>query len=183
MNGEERFPPGWSLQRIYNEVDTAFTDPWKAYRQEVFFKRDIRICEKAARRVLDEHGDKLSQLAPRRASRFPKRTQVVLPVGNTEKLMVKRFHFHYGLGKRAADILGNSVTYEVPLSPSRELASGNIDLITYEMNSKTLFLVEAKGPKSSNDSLLRAGLEICTYDRLFHEEGFLTEFGIVGYPS
>ena len=58
--------------------------------------------------------------------------------------------------------LGSVIDYQIPLKDSNDNNSGKIDLLSYDENSKTLFILELKR-KDSNESMLRCVIEGYTY--------------------
>ena len=70
--------------------------------------------------------------------------------------------------------LGKVVGYQMPLKASREDSYGKIDLVSYQENGATAYLIELK-MADKKETLLRASLEIAAYRKLINED-ILTEY-------
>ena len=63
------------------------------------------------------------------------------------------------------DFLGEIIDYQTPIKKTKlieNIGVGDVDLISYNDKNKTLYLIEIKRLKS-DETMLRAILEICTY--------------------
>lgn len=74
---------------------------------------------------------------------------------------------YYGLGK--------VLDYQVPLKDSKHKKTGKIDLISYDENTNTLYLIELKNDYSK-ETLLRCVLEIVTYSKQVNGEKLINDF-------
>ena len=64
--------------------------------------------------------------------------------------------------KSRSRIFRQNKDYQIPLNDERKDKLGDVDLVSYNEKTKTLFLIELKY-KRNKETLLRASLEIFTY--------------------
>jgi len=77
------------------------------------------------------------------------------------------------------DAIGEIKDYQVPIKNKRSDKAGKVDLLAYNEKKKLLSLFELKR-EDSEETLLRAVLEICTYYHLIDKEKLISDFG---YPA
>jgi len=73
--------------------------------------------------------------------------------------------------------LGKCMAYEIPLCDKRSDSYGKIDLLSYNADQNTLYLIELKKPEST-ESLNRAILEISTYYQVIDQQKLLMDMGL-----
>jgi len=88
-----------------------------------------------------------------------------------EEILAKRL-FNYSKQGNKLDELGKVFDYQVPLKSTRDDKAGKIDLVSFNQDTNTVWLVELKR-KDNNDTLLRCMLEIATYYQLLNKERFI----------
>ena len=73
--------------------------------------------------------------------------------------------------------LGKFIDYQVPLKDKKDTKAGKVDLISYNENENTLYLIELKND-SSEETLLRCVLEIMTYINQIDKEKLLKDYNM-----
>ena len=181
----------YSAKQVQEAVATAFIDPWTAYQAPVFTwlgaTSDGLYYSDIAAQELESQIAKLDMLVPLRKSGFHHYGETAKYSSDAireEEHLVKKFHEFHSTNGGTRTALGRSVDFQIPLKPrrskgeGRNIASskfGKIDLVTFDEDSATLYLIEAKGQKSSKEGILRPALEILTYRKLLDVECFAGE--------
>ena len=75
------------------------------------------------------------------------------------------------------NILGKILDYQTPLKNVRDDEAGKIDIVSYNKDIKTVYLLELK-IEDSKETMLRCILEIFTYLRILDSDKFLFDFGL-----
>ena len=75
------------------------------------------------------------------------------------------------------NILGKVLDYQTPLKNVRGDDAGKIDIVSYNKDIKTVYLLELK-IEDSKETMLRCILEIFTYLRILDTDKFLFDFGL-----
>ena len=75
------------------------------------------------------------------------------------------------------NILGKILDYQTPLKNVRDDEAGKIDIVSYNKDVKTVYLLELK-IEDSKETMLRCILEIFTYLRILDTDKFLFDFGL-----
>ncbi|MGB9904914.1 MAG: hypothetical protein ACPLQO_09660, partial [Desulfotomaculales bacterium] len=88
-----------------------------------------------------------------------------------EEILAKRI-FNYSREGNNLGELGKVFDYQVPLKNTRDDKAGKIDLVSFNQETNTVWLVELKR-KDNKDTLLRCMLEVATYYQLLDKEGFI----------
>jgi Holliday junction resolvase-like predicted endonuclease len=107
-----------------------------------------------------------------RKNKYPDDTEAEKHVENDLFLMSKN-------GK-CFQALGRFIDYETPLGTSGNNTIGDIDLLAYNDETKTLTVVELKR-RTSRELLLRAVIEVYTYSKRVKYERFISDFA--DYPT
>jgi len=76
------------------------------------------------------------------------------------------------------DVLGKIIDYQVPLKNEQKDKCGKIDLVSFNSESKCVYLIELK--YVSKETLLRSVLEIATYFQQLDKDKFLEDFNHSG---
>ena len=88
-----------------------------------------------------------------------------------EETTVMRMVFgNFNLGE-----LGMPVDFQIPLNEKRSNKRGDIDLLTFNRETNSFYIVETKSIKSCEQAL-RAILEIATYRKMVDQEKIKTEY-------
>lgn len=88
-----------------------------------------------------------------------------------EENTVKRMVFgNYNLGE-----LGMPIDFQVPLNEKRKNKRGDIDLLTFNIETNSLYIVETKSI-TSEEQALRAILEVATYRKMIDENKIKAEY-------
>ena len=75
------------------------------------------------------------------------------------------------------NILGKILDYQTPLKDKQRDKAGKIDIVSYNKDVKTVYLLELK-IEDSKETMLRCILEIFTYLRILDTDKFLFDFGL-----
>ena len=75
------------------------------------------------------------------------------------------------------NILGKVLDYQTPLKNEQDDKAGKIDIVSYNRDIKTVYLLELK-KEDNEETMLRCVLEIFTYLRILDGEKFLFDFGL-----
>ena len=75
------------------------------------------------------------------------------------------------------NILGKILDYQTPLKNVRDDEAGKIDIVSYNKDIKTVYLLELK-IEDSKETMLRCILEIYTYLKTLDGDKFLSDFGL-----
>lgn len=83
------------------------------------------------------------------------------------------------------NILGKILDYQIPLKNEQENKAGKIDIVSYNRDIKTVYLLELKKEDSKEDekkdkkeTMLRCVLEIFTYSKTLDKDKFLEDFNL-----
>lgn len=83
------------------------------------------------------------------------------------------------------NILGKILDYQTPLKNEQENKAGKIDIVSYNRDIKTVYLLELKKEDSKEDekkdkkeTMLRCVLEIFTYSKTLDKDKFLEDFNL-----
>ncbi|NPV30452.1 MAG: hypothetical protein HPY58_12555 [Firmicutes bacterium] len=90
-----------------------------------------------------------------------------------EEIVAKKIFDYSKQGNNLGD-LGEVFDYQVPLKNTQDDKAGKIDLVSFDRNTNTAWLVELK--KGSSDTLLRCMLEIATYYQLLDKDLFIESY-------
>ena len=77
------------------------------------------------------------------------------------------------------DYIGKILDFQTPLNNSADGGAGKIDLLSYNNDENTAYILELKRPEN-DETLLRCVLESYTYWKTVDKEKLLSDFGIVG---
>lgn len=80
------------------------------------------------------------------------------------------------LGK-TMNTIGTIIDYQTPLKSKQSDKAGKIDLLAYNENEKTLYILELK-KSDSRETLLRCILEIYTYSKTVDKKNLLRSFSL-----
>ena len=75
------------------------------------------------------------------------------------------------------NILGKVLDYQTPLKDKQDDKAGKIDIVSYNKDIKTVYLLELK-IEDSKETMLRCVLEIFTYLKTLDGDKFLSDFGL-----
>lgn len=75
------------------------------------------------------------------------------------------------------NILGKVLDYQTPLKNEGNDKAGKIDIVSYNKDIKTVYLLELKR-EDSEETMLRCVLEIFTYLKTLDGDKFLSDFGL-----
>lgn len=75
------------------------------------------------------------------------------------------------------NILGKVLDYQTPLKNEGNDKAGKIDIVSYNKDIKTVYLLELK-KEDSEETMLRCVLEIYTYLKTLDGDKFLSDFGL-----
>lgn len=75
--------------------------------------------------------------------------------------------------------IGEVIDFQIPLKDKQEDKLGKIDLMTFNENTLTIYLIELKYGKN-NETLLRAILEVHTYCEIIDEEKLKNDYNFNG---
>lgn len=75
------------------------------------------------------------------------------------------------------NILGKVLDYQTPLKDKQSDEAGKIDIVSYNKDIKTVYLLELK-IEDSKETMLRCVLEIFTYLKTLDGDKFLSDFGL-----
>ena len=75
------------------------------------------------------------------------------------------------------NILGKVLDYQTPLKNVRDDEAGKIDIVSYNRDIKTVYLLELKR-EDSEETMLRCVLEIFTYLKTLDGDKFLSDFNL-----
>lgn len=75
------------------------------------------------------------------------------------------------------NILGKVLDYQTPLKDKQSDEAGKIDIVSYNKDIKTVYLLELKR-EDSEETMLRCVLEIFTYLKTLDGDKFLSDFGL-----
>ena len=95
------------------------------------------------------------------------------PRPNQSEEMIAMDIFRQG----SLNILGKVLDYQTPLKNVRGDDAGKIDIVSYNRDIKTVYLLELKR-EDNEETMLRCVLEIFTYLKILDGEKFLFDFGL-----
>ena len=75
------------------------------------------------------------------------------------------------------NILGKILDYQTPLKNERDDKAGKIDIVSYNKDIKTVYLLELK-KEDNEETMLRCVLEIFTYSKTLDKDKFLEDFNL-----
>ena len=75
------------------------------------------------------------------------------------------------------NILGKVLDYQTPLKDKQSDEAGKIDIVSYNKDIKTVYLLELK-KEDNGETMLRCVLEIFTYLKTLDGDKFLSDFGL-----
>ena len=75
------------------------------------------------------------------------------------------------------NILGKVLDYQTPLKNERDDKAGKIDIVSYNKDIKTVYLLELK-KEDNEETMLRCVLEIFTYSKTLDKDKFLEDFNL-----
>ncbi len=87
--------------------------------------------------------------------------------------------------QKSLNILGKVLDYQTPLKNEQKDKAGKIDIVSYNKDIKTVYLLELKKEDSKEDekkdkkeTMLRCVLEIFTYSKTLDKDKFLEDFNL-----
>jgi len=173
----------YTKQQIIAKIEEAMENPATLYQADVFnYKGSTvdgeRYTEIAARELLS----RLTQFVIPQISRknYKADTHADLAKGEQQKnsnrneeWIAKRL---YGKG---LDKLGKVLDYQIPLKAVQsDKKTGKIDLLSYNANEQTAYILELKQQDNKDDTLLRCVLEAATYRSIVDEKNLLKSFDL-----
>ena len=75
------------------------------------------------------------------------------------------------------NILGKVLDYQTPLKNEQKDKAGKIDIVSYNKDIKTVYLLELK-KEDNEETMLRCVLEIFTYSKTLDKDKFLEDFNL-----
>ena len=75
------------------------------------------------------------------------------------------------------NILGKILDYQTPLKNEQDDKAGKIDIVSYNKDIKTVYLLELKN-EYNEETMLRCVLEIFTYSKTLDKDKFLEDFNL-----
>lgn len=75
------------------------------------------------------------------------------------------------------NILGKILDYQTPLKNERDDKAGKIDIVSYNKDIKTVYLLELK-KEDNEETMFRCVLEIFTYSKTLDKDKFLEDFNL-----
>ena len=79
--------------------------------------------------------------------------------------------------QKSLNILGKVIDYQTPLKNERDDKAGKIDIVSYNRDIKTVYLLELK-KEDNEETMLRCVLEIFTYFKTLDKDKFLEDFNL-----
>ncbi|WP_302273398.1 hypothetical protein [Brachyspira aalborgi] len=79
--------------------------------------------------------------------------------------------------QKSLNILGKVLDYQTPLKNERDDKAGKIDIVSYNKDIKTVYLLELK-KEDNEETMLRCVLEIFTYYKTLDKDKFLEDFNL-----
>ena len=79
--------------------------------------------------------------------------------------------------QKSLNILGKVLDYQTPLKNERDDKAGKIDIVSYNKDIKTVYLLELK-KVDNEETMLRCVLEIFTYSKTLDKDKFLEDFNL-----
>ena len=92
---------------------------------------------------------------------------------NQKEQMTAKEIFNQG----SLNILGKVLDYQTPLKDKQSDEAGKIDIVSYNKDIKTVYLLELKR-EDNEETMLRCVLEIFTYLKTLDGDKFLSDFGL-----
>lgn len=103
------------------------------------------------------------------------------PTSNRKEEIIAMEIFRQG----SLNILGKILDYQTPLKNEQKNKAGKIDIVSYNKDIKTVYLLELKKEDSKEDekkdkkeTMLRCVLEIFTYSKTLDKDKFLEDFNL-----
>ena len=103
------------------------------------------------------------------------------PTSNRKEEIIAMEIFRQG----SLNILGKVLDYQTPLKNEQDDKAGKIDIVSYNKDIKTVYLLELKKEDSKEDekkdkkeTMLRCVLEIFTYSKTLDKDKFLEDFNL-----
>ena len=103
------------------------------------------------------------------------------PRPNPSEEIIAMYIFNQG----SLNILGKILDYQTPLKNEQKNKAGKIDIVSYNRDIKTVYLLELKKEDSKEDekkdkkeTMLRCVLEIFTYFKTLDKDKFLEDFNL-----
>lgn len=103
------------------------------------------------------------------------------PTSNRKEEIIAMEIFRQG----SLNILGKILDYQTPLKNEHKNKAGKIDIVSYNKDIKTVYLLELKKEDSKEDekkdkkeTMLRCVLEIYTYFKTLDKDKFLEDFNL-----
>ena len=79
--------------------------------------------------------------------------------------------------QKSLNILGKVLDYQTPLKNERDDKARKIDIVSYNKDIKTVYLLELK-KEDNEETMLRCVLEIFTYSKTLDKDKFLEDFNL-----
>ena len=95
------------------------------------------------------------------------------PTSNRKEEIIAMEIFRQG----SLNILGKVLDYQTPLKNERDDKAGKIDIVSYNKDIKTVYLLELK-KEDNEETMLRCVLEIFTYSKTLDKDKFLEDFNL-----
>ena len=95
------------------------------------------------------------------------------PTSNRKEEIIAMEIFRQG----SLNILGKILDYQTPLKNERDDKAGKIDIVSYNKDIKTVYLLELK-KEDNEETMLRCVLEIFTYSKTLDKDKFLEDFNL-----
>lgn len=192
FNGEYKrinWPPSlYSKERVVYETSIALEDTSTLY-QNRFINRKGRTRDESkelyteviAEELLKFHiKKKLEKLKFIPRDNYKRDTHRGIThdetTGRDEEILAKELFSLYEKGT-GLGVLGNIFDYQVPLKSVKDDKAGKIDLVSFNPQTNTVWLLEFKHLKNK-ETLLRCILEIATYYQQLHMDNFLASYSI-----
>lgn len=163
--------------KIISDIPNKYKEPGKLYRDDVFVRRgdDSWISDAVAQKLGDDIVSVIGSIASKTRRSSYNVDHKNDPQDKSEKSAEKVLAMWLCREKLILGELGECIAYETPLRDVMSDSFGEIDLLSYNSDKKTLTLIELKNPKNP-ESINRAILEVSTYYQIVDKEKLLSDF-------
>lgn len=179
-------PAPYTKERVIYETRVAMQNIEQLYQQPfINWKGKTRdasrqfytevIAEELLQANIAKELEKLTSIQRKKGYRVETHDGTIERQTNREEEILAKRIFNYSREGNNLGELGKVFDYQVPLKNTRDDKAGKIDLVSFNQDTNTVWLVELKR-KDNKDTLLRCMLEIATYYQLLDKDLFIESY-------
>ena len=172
---------------LIDEIPNDYSNPVEIYRKDIFTKRgrNRSISDAIANKLLDEKNSikdvlkSINKVTRKNSykmdghdadykSKSVRRNEEIIAMWLCSRSASENIGF---------DRIGRFLDYQIPMNDSKADKHGKIDLLSYNSEENSVFLIELKHPNNA-ESINKAMLEIATYYQIIDHNKLLKDMGL-----